>query len=214
MKQQPIRERVKAALADPSTTDAQRGLVESVLRENGASCIQQAGRNYYFFLLFSFLFTFLVATDVEKVDIGGMELSNKNPAILLIPVLSAFCFYRAICLYLYQDMLHKATQAYYREALKSFEANDITDLFAYPDFMEIENTFDNILKMPLQWVSLVWIVLVGVVCFVCPFVWFFFASSWMLDLFAAFQGVAVSAIVLAWIFLLRALLLVIQTWSY
>jgi hypothetical protein len=209
-------ERVASALGDNNLTEAQKESFLSALRENGYKFTQQANWSYLVFLGLSAAFTLIVGAQLNKVTILGIDFSKDNLVILLLPTGAAFFLYRASCLNQFSVIINKALEKYYEITYESIAREKLHLLLSFPAISDVEQALDNLANQPsiLERLSLIWIVILGVVFFLTPVVWFG-GMIWWLFAVSSFEIIWKILSTASIIFLsVRAIWIILQTWRY
>ncbi|MGA8010910.1 MAG: hypothetical protein WB949_00595 [Candidatus Acidiferrales bacterium] len=194
------------AIGHAETTQDQLSLVERILRENLYKSQEQALQSTLLFIAFTAAWELIRSAHVAKISLMNIELRDLGIALILLPPLSAFSYYRSQASIAFAALTGGALRTLYVEKMKPFAASDITELLDSPDFLSIENCLANIgtENTILKKVGNGWIIGLGTTLVLAPSV----VLLWMCYILVRFPVTSVGWTLLG---VLATLLLVVRS---
>jgi hypothetical protein len=144
MARKSVGQRMREAINDAETTPDQLSLVESVLRENLYRSQKQALQSTFLFIAFAAAWELIRSAHVAKISLMDIELRDLGIALILLPPLAAFSYYRAQTSIAFAGFTGEALRTLYAVKMKPFATRDITELLDSPDFLSVENCLTNL----------------------------------------------------------------------
>ena len=168
-----------AALRDSFVRDEQATTAAAILRGQREIVEKQCSRSYILFLAFAAAFSLLATGTVQAFSFGGLSVSNRGNAILLLPLLAAYCAYRSAAAAALAQIIDGAIGAYWQMRLSPFARHRVTDLFTYPTPYVTEATLTNLTDGVLKKITTTWLFAMSAVICLGPVVWFVLAIFWI-----------------------------------
>jgi len=211
-----IRERMIAALEAPTTTADQISTIIGHLRETLKQCRESSAKSFLLFLAVATLYTLLVKNQATSFKVADIELARTSFAVVWIPAVAAFAFYRSVMLEIFAYLLEKVLLQYYRKTMPAFHKNDIFMLATFPSALDGDNTLQNLFP-PLRnfrWFGTAWTIVSSLVIIGLPLAWFVMSAYWTLTLNQVGMLSKASSVAVTFLFLFRSVWILIQAWKY
>ena len=179
MSKKNITNRIQNALKDPAFTDDQVRWLDQSLRSSMVECGAKATKSIFLFGVFVIAWMMLRGAAVAKISVMGLEISNVEVVMPILPVLSAFCFYQFCCYEAMVETIITARWEIYRNRYKNLYDQNIEQMLACTGTLLVDDAIRNL--QPLNgWFAQTWKPIWLIVFFIGMFVLPFAVLCWMI----------------------------------
>lgn len=138
-----IDKRMVEALQDPETTADQRAFFEERLREKLEALGRSSARSVYLFIFVSGAWFVINSAKANVIRFMGLEFTDINFLIFVLPVIASFAFYRHMCQSTFSALIDMVLRRYYAQILRPFWKRDLTEFISPLTFLDIEHNLSN-----------------------------------------------------------------------
>ncbi len=169
-------------------------------------------------LIFFFLFFFLInAAEVTEVNLFGIKFNSLSVPYALLFILSAITFYRFVSISCFAQLIEEAIRHANYQIFQDFQKKGLMDLGNYSSVPQIENCFANLEDKKSSCFTRIgnlFVIAQSLVLGVFPLLALISASYALIKSEFIGNSWSIVLICISWIFILRALILIVQWLRY
>ena len=118
----------------------------SLIREEYHKSLKKSNRQYGIFFSCTILYTLIETAGIQKVTVLGIEFSQEGSALLLIPIVGAFYFYRSVISKLINSFRGFAYHHFLDRYYGDFKNHTLRNIILEDDFVSQEELLMQLLR--------------------------------------------------------------------